>query len=36
MFHHLDPANQFAMQGLNMAFAAKLTHEGKPSPKHSL
>ena len=30
MFHNLDPGNQFAMQGLNMAFAAELTHEGKP------
>ena len=33
MFHDLDPTNQFAMQGLNMAFAAELTHEGKPLPK---
>ena len=24
MFGHLDPANQFAMEGLNMAFAAEL------------
>ena len=24
MFGHLDPANQFAMGGLNMAFAAEL------------
>ena len=30
MFGHLDPANHFAMEGLNMAFAAELTHEGKP------
>ena len=33
MFSHLDPANCFAMKGLNMAFAAELTHEGKPLPK---
>ena len=33
MFGHLDPANHFAMQGLNMAFAAELHHEGKPLPK---
>ena len=25
MFHDLDPANQFAMGGLKMAFAAELT-----------
>ena len=24
MLGHLDPANHFAMEGLNMAFAAKL------------
>ena len=30
LFDHLDPANQFAMEGLNMAFAAKLHREGKP------
>ena len=30
MFHDLDPANRFAMQGLNMAFATELTREGKP------
>ena len=30
MFGHLDPANHFAMEGLNMAFTAELTHEGKP------
>ena len=28
MFGHLDPANHFAMEGLNMAFTAELTHEG--------
>ena len=30
MLNDLDPANQFAMGGLNMAFTAELTHEGKP------
>ena len=33
MLNDLDPANRFAMGGLNMAFAAELTHEGKPLPK---
>ena len=33
MFSHLDPANHFAMGGLNMAFAAELHCEGKPLPK---
>ena len=33
MFGHLDPANCFAMEGLNMAFAAELYREGKPLPK---
>ena len=33
MFGHLDPANHFAMGGLNMAFAAKLNWDGKPLPK---
>ena len=33
MFGHLDPANKFAMGGLNMAFAAGLNREGKPLPK---
>ena len=33
MFGHLDPANRFAMEGLNMAFAAELHREGKPLPK---
>ena len=32
-FGHLDPANQFAMGGLNMAFAAELHRDGKPLPK---
>ena len=32
-FEDLDPANQFAMEGLNMAFAAKLVCNGKPLPK---
>ena len=30
MFSHLDPTNHFAMEGLNMAFAAELNREGKP------
>ena len=30
MFGHLDPAYHFAMEGLNMAFTAELTWEGKP------
>ena len=30
MLNDLDPTNQFAMGGLNMAFTAELTHEGKP------
>ena len=29
MFNDLDPTNQFAMEGLNMAFTAELTCEGK-------
>ena len=33
MFGHLDPANHFAMEGLNMAFADELTREGKQLPK---
>ena len=33
MFDHLDPANRFAMGGLNMAFAAELHQDGKPLPK---
>ena len=33
MFGHLDPANHFAMEGLNMAFATELNREGKPLPK---
>ena len=33
MFNDLDPLNQFAMGGLNMAFTAELTCEGKPLPK---
>ena len=33
MFEHLDPANLFAMDGLNMALPAELVHEGKPLPK---
>ena len=30
---HLDPANNFAMGGLNMAFVRELLLEGKPLPK---
>ena len=30
---HLDPANNFAMGGLNMAFARELLLDGKPLPK---
>ena len=33
MFVHLDPTNCFAMEGLNMAFAAELHREGKPLSK---
>ena len=33
MFGHLDPVNRFAMEGLNMAFAAELNRDGKPLPK---
>ena len=33
MFGHLDPANRFAMEGLNMAFTTKLHRDGKPLPK---
>ena len=33
MFGHLDPANRFAMEGLNMAFAAELHRDGKSLPK---
>ena len=33
MFGHLDPANRFAMEGLNMAFTTELNREGKPLPK---
>ena len=33
LFGHLDPANRFAMEGLNMAFAAELHQEGKPLSK---
>ena len=32
-FGHLDPANQFTMEGLNMAFARELLLDGKPLPK---
>ena len=33
MFGHLDPANRFAMEDLNMAFAAELHRDGKSLPK---
>ena len=33
MLSDLDPANQLAIGGLNMAFTVELTHEGKPLPK---
>ena len=33
MLNDLDPTNRFAMGGLNMAFTAELTWEGKPLPK---
>ena len=33
MFNDLDPTNQFAMEGLNMASMVELTCEGKPLPK---
>ena len=33
LLNDLDPTNQFAMGGLNMAFTSKLTWEGKPLPK---
>ena len=33
MLGHLDPANRFAMEGLNMAFAAELHRDRKPLPK---
>ena len=32
-FEGLDPANQFTMEGKNMAFAAELIYDGKPLPK---
>ena len=30
LLNNLDPGNQFAMGGLNMAFTSNLTWEGKP------
>ena len=30
---HLDPANRFTMEGLNMAFTRELHWDGKPLPK---
>ena len=32
-FKGLDPVNQFAMDGLNMAYTAELMADGKPLPK---
>ena len=33
MFEHLDPTNRFAMEGLNMVFAAKFRANREPLPK---
>ena len=33
MFEHLDLANRFTMEGLNMAFATELHQDGKLLPK---
>ena len=33
LFNHLDPANQFTMEGLNMAFARELLLDAKPLPQ---
>ena len=33
MFSHLDPANHFTIEGLNMAFATELNQDRKPLPK---
>ena len=33
MYKHLDLANRFAIEGLNMAFAAELHRDGQPLPK---
>ena len=33
MLGHLDPANRFAIEGLNMAFTRELHRDGKPLPK---
>ena len=32
-FEGLDPANRFAMDGINMAYATELIADGKPLPK---
>ena len=32
-FEGLDPANRFAMEGLNMAYAPELIYDGKPLQK---
>ena len=36
MFGDLDPTNWFAMEGLNMAFTAELTHGRKTFAKTAL
>ena len=33
MLGHLDPANRFTIEGLNMAFATELHRDGNPLPK---
>ena len=33
MFGHLDLANRFVMEGLNMAFAMELHRDGRSVPK---
>ena len=33
LFENLDSANQFAMEGLNMTYAAELTCDRQPLPK---
>ena len=33
LFRHLDPANRFLLEGLNMTFTAELFRDRKPLPK---
>ena len=33
MFENPEPTNRFPMEGLNMAYAAELTHDGQPLSK---